>query len=291
MCNCAPGALRICASSPDSVPDPVEDLTDKEKEALRLLLAGHDAKSSARELGISHHTVNDRLRAARRKLDVTTSREAARILSEAEGTTPEPLVHNALGSAEKGEVGHPSFRADESPDHVRPGWRRKGWIVMSLALAAALGAALMWNFASNSGETATDEAQVQTRAAETDLETRIRQARSLGEAQAFLALLDEGDAATSYEAAGEAIRSETSFPLWELAVALRNNRANFDTRRIVGAGGREGGAESGVTDREIFLFRSQSNDRVLTESIMTEKVGSRWKVIDYELTGLDDEDE
>ena len=162
---------------------------------------------------------------------------------------------------------------------------------MSLALAAALGAALMWNIASNSGETATDQAQVQTRAAETDLETRIRQARSLGEAEAFLALLDGGDAAASYEAAGEAIRSETSFPLWELAVALRNNRADFDTRQIVGAGGREGGAESGVSDREIFLFRSQSNDRVLTESIMTEKVGSRWQVIDYELTGLDDEDE
>ena len=43
-------------------------LTEKEKEALRLLLAGHDAKSSARELDISVHTLNDRLRSARRKL-------------------------------------------------------------------------------------------------------------------------------------------------------------------------------------------------------------------------------
>ena len=48
--------------------DAIWDLTDKEKEALRLLLAGHDAKSSARELGISVHTVNDRLRNARRKM-------------------------------------------------------------------------------------------------------------------------------------------------------------------------------------------------------------------------------
>ena len=40
MCNCAPGALRICASSPESVPEPVEDLTEKEKEALRLLREG-----------------------------------------------------------------------------------------------------------------------------------------------------------------------------------------------------------------------------------------------------------
>lgn len=49
----------------------IGDLTDKEKEALRLLVEGHDAKSSANFLGLSVHTVNDRLRNARRKLDVS----------------------------------------------------------------------------------------------------------------------------------------------------------------------------------------------------------------------------
>ena len=46
------------------------ELTEKEKEALRLLLAGHDTKSSASELDISVHTMNDRLRSVRRKLHV-----------------------------------------------------------------------------------------------------------------------------------------------------------------------------------------------------------------------------
>ena len=58
----------------------VHALTEKEKQTLRLLLAGHDAKSMARALGLSVHTINDRLRMTRRKLSVTSSREAARLL-------------------------------------------------------------------------------------------------------------------------------------------------------------------------------------------------------------------
>ncbi len=54
-------------------------LTEKEKAALRLLLGGHDAKSMASQLGLSVHTVNERLRDARRKLSVSSSKAAARI--------------------------------------------------------------------------------------------------------------------------------------------------------------------------------------------------------------------
>ncbi len=53
-------------------------LSEREKEALRLLLVGYDAKSIANTFGLSVHTVNDRLRDARRKLGVSSSREAAR---------------------------------------------------------------------------------------------------------------------------------------------------------------------------------------------------------------------
>ncbi|GAA4024955.1 hypothetical protein GCM10022280_27290 [Sphingomonas swuensis] len=65
----------------------VSSLTDREKAALRLLLAGHDAKSIATYLGLSVHTVNERLRGARRKLGVGSSREAARVLAAAENPT------------------------------------------------------------------------------------------------------------------------------------------------------------------------------------------------------------
>lgn len=57
-------------------------LTDKECEALRLLARGHDAKSAAQALGLSVHTVNERLAEARRKVGVSSSRAAARRLAQ-----------------------------------------------------------------------------------------------------------------------------------------------------------------------------------------------------------------
>lgn len=74
-------------------------LTEKEKQTLRLLVTGYDAKSIARHLGLSVHTVNERLRDARRKLAVSSSREAARILRAAEGEPPETLADKQLGAA------------------------------------------------------------------------------------------------------------------------------------------------------------------------------------------------
>jgi DNA-binding CsgD family transcriptional regulator len=60
-------------------------LTVREKEALRLLLRGFDVKSCARELGVSTNNITERLRNARLKLEVSSSREAARRLQNAEG--------------------------------------------------------------------------------------------------------------------------------------------------------------------------------------------------------------
>jgi DNA-binding CsgD family transcriptional regulator len=78
----------------------VDALTDKEKSVLRLLVRGHDAKSVARALDTSVHTINERLRVARRKLAVSSSREAARVLLEAEGgsaeAAPESSVHDGF---------------------------------------------------------------------------------------------------------------------------------------------------------------------------------------------------
>ena len=66
----------------------VQKLTPRQKEVLRLILNGFDSKSVGRELGISVHTVNEHLTEARRHLGVSSSREAARILREAELTPP-----------------------------------------------------------------------------------------------------------------------------------------------------------------------------------------------------------
>jgi DNA-binding CsgD family transcriptional regulator len=55
-------------------------LTDKELEILRLLAGGHTVKSIASRLERSEASINERLREARRKTGVGSSRELARLL-------------------------------------------------------------------------------------------------------------------------------------------------------------------------------------------------------------------
>lgn len=74
-------------------------LTEKEKQTLRLIVRGHDAKSIARHLDLSVHTINERLRDARRKLEVSSSREAARLLLDTEGECPQNLADKQIGGA------------------------------------------------------------------------------------------------------------------------------------------------------------------------------------------------
>lgn len=60
-------------------------LSAKEIEVLALIARGHDAKSAARELSVSSHTIYQRLRRAREKLGASNSREAARHFFNADG--------------------------------------------------------------------------------------------------------------------------------------------------------------------------------------------------------------
>lgn len=60
------------------------NLSDKEIEVLALIARGHDAKSAARELTLSPHTIYQRLRRAREKLGANNSREAARLFFDGE---------------------------------------------------------------------------------------------------------------------------------------------------------------------------------------------------------------
>ncbi|MCB2088333.1 MAG: helix-turn-helix transcriptional regulator [Sphingomonadaceae bacterium] len=94
---------------PDEVAERIAPLSEKERQALRLILRGHDAKSMAGELGLSVHTINERLRNARRKLSVTSSKEAARLLLEAEaaeGDYPDLIVAKELGEVAAANTMH-----------------------------------------------------------------------------------------------------------------------------------------------------------------------------------------
>lgn len=75
----------------------LQKLTPRQKEILRLLRGGFDTKSIARELDISVHTVTEHLREARRHLGVSNSREAARMLGQAEAGPPNYMGATKIG--------------------------------------------------------------------------------------------------------------------------------------------------------------------------------------------------
>src|SRR5206468_1034560 len=114
-------------------------LSEREKETLRLLLAGHDAKSIACAQGLSVHTINERLRDARMKLGVSSSREAARLVAEADGRGP-----NSLGDKQFGVAGETAaVRKGEQPDRRQSAggrlvWLAGGMLIMSLVIAAVV---------------------------------------------------------------------------------------------------------------------------------------------------------
>jgi TonB family protein len=120
----------------------VEALSDREREALRLLARGHEAKSIASALGISVHTVNERLRAARRKLGVSSSREAARLLlaHEAGSEGPDNVGYKRIGVARG-----PADQAYSPP--ARSGAigarRRLTWVMIGAIMLVAILSVLM----------------------------------------------------------------------------------------------------------------------------------------------------
>lgn len=190
--------MPLQTSAPDRE-DALASLTEKERETLRLIVRGHGAKSAANELDLSVHTVNERLRAARRKLSVTSSREAARLLLEQEAGGHENPVYKQLGdepSASPSDIGSPSQQARK-----RAIWIGGIGLMFSIALAAAL--VLSGHPASERqvGDPATAIETVQ-------LEEFERSAR------AWLSLVDAFDWEASYAAAGRSLQEPNTVATW-----------------------------------------------------------------------------
>ncbi len=71
-------------------------LSDGQQDCLRLVLAHLNSKEIGRELGISPHTVDQRLRRSMRVLGANTRFEAARKFAELEGSsTYQPLIYQS----------------------------------------------------------------------------------------------------------------------------------------------------------------------------------------------------
>lgn len=94
----------------------VGNLTDGQRDCLRLVYAHMTSKDIARALGVSPHTVDMRLRTAMKTLGVASRIEAARALVDVEGEY-QPLIYQApdvAGGADVATLGSPaSTTSDE----------------------------------------------------------------------------------------------------------------------------------------------------------------------------------
>ncbi|QPC98514.1 helix-turn-helix transcriptional regulator [Qipengyuania soli] len=119
-------------------------LNDNELEILHLLANGHTAKSIAASLGRSETAINERLREARRKTGVGSSRELARLL-DAQKIWDENIDLANAGTTTKSSAW---------PDKAGRNWS-KGTALMLLLLPIAVAGAL---YAANQSPTGAEAA-------------------------------------------------------------------------------------------------------------------------------------
>jgi DNA-binding CsgD family transcriptional regulator len=125
--------------------DGLARVTEGQRACLRMVLQHRSSKEIARELGISSHTVDQRLKQAMKHLGASSRVEAAKRLAALEGSVGyQPLACQAP-DIEPVAVPTPTPPASGSEREASDdeGLRRIGWIVAIAAGAAVLLAALL----------------------------------------------------------------------------------------------------------------------------------------------------
>ena len=239
------------------IPERYAALTEKEKETLRLMVRGHDAKSAANELSLSVHTINERLKMARRKLEVTSSREAARLVLEREGGDPEYFVSEDFGDAPSPASGDDGFRRSRWPANLVIA----GGIIM-LAVLAVLALTPQVDAVDNSsGVEASPDAQAEIAAA----------------AREFLELVDVGDWQASFDAAGKQFREVNTVDGW--ADASRQARAPYGSfvSRELAAVRYLNAPPHGY--QEVTFTSQFANGSDVTETVTLQREDGAWKMV------------
>jgi DNA-binding CsgD family transcriptional regulator len=234
-------------------------LSEKEKQTLRLIVRGHDAKSIARSLDLSVHTINERLRDARRKMAVSSSREAARLLLAAEGG---PQLPELLGDIEIGEDAGPG-RMDQGAG--RP-FRRPRIIIGVLLMTLALGLlafAAMPQLASTAPP-APVAASVTPDAAVVDT------------ARQFLVLLDQGRWEESYQAFAPSFRTLNTLQVWtDVSKQVRAPLGAVISRTLVS----QETVAAPPHGYEVVKFRTRFANRELVEVVTLKRADGAWLVV------------
>ena len=234
-------------------------LSEKEKETLRLMVRGHDAKSMARELSLSVHTINDRLREARRKLAVTSSREAARLVFEHEGGTPENLADKDLGDAAEATSGERfSIATGQSAGRLIGGVS-----IMVILFAAGL------LLTSQINDPTSQETQVEVPASDAEV---------VSAARAWLALSDAGDWQKSFDTAGRFFREVNTVSGWtKAATQVRTPLGELVSRELLTV--RYLNAPPRGYQEVTFSSRYANSDKAIIETLTLQQEDGEWKVV------------
>jgi DNA-binding CsgD family transcriptional regulator len=253
--------------------DGLAALTEKEKQTLRLIVRGHDAKSIARALDLSVHTINERLRDARRKMAVSSSREAARLLLAAEGghVTPETLGDTPIGEDPR------AVSADQDPAPIVGAGRRTrrsriiiGGFIMTFALGLLALTTLPFNTAAPVTVAATS---APTLAALSDTPN----AQVVDAARAFLTLIEQKNWEASYAATGTAFRKLNTLAVWTQVSTEVHARYGATVSRTLLSQQNLPAPPAGY---EVVKFRTvYANKQQAVETVTLDREDGKWVVV------------
>lgn len=256
----------------------LRSLSEREKETLRLLAGGHDAKSVARHLGLSVHTVNERLRSARGKLSLTSSRAAARRLVQAEaGTQTEPPKF--LGDKQLGEDAAVERVGSVAPSQTRRGRWSARWIIGGLAvmLSLAVAALIVTNAAAPVTPTASHSAPAPAPAATKTSEAGVEAALT------WITLLDREQWADSWASAGTLFKTQVTQTDWATTVAsVRASVGPVVSRTEISAIPSTTLPGLPTGEYEVIQYRTAFRDKPESvETAVMTREGGAWRVIGY----------
>ncbi len=246
-------------------------LTEKEKQTLRLMVRGHDAKSIARSLDLSVHTINERLRDARRKMAVSSSREAARLLLEAEGT-PDTAPPHFLGDRLLGADAAPvEADQDEAPVvGVGPVDRRRPILPGVLLMTFVLG---LLALAALPDAAPTPQSAPQS----TPAAAQAHNAEVVDAARQWLALIDQDKWAESYRGTGSAFQKLNTVQVWtEVSQTMRGRFGTLQSRSLLS----QEELPAPPHGYEVVKFRaSYANQAQAIETVTLDRENGAWRVV------------
>lgn len=244
------------------VEDGLRSLTEREKQTLRLIVRGHDAKSIARTLDLSVHTINERLRAARQKLAVPSSREAARMLFAAEGEGAAP---KSFGSDEIGDVRDGGAMDREAAPMVGAGrWRRPSIILGACLMTLILGLLAL-------------AAAPQTVPAPAAPAGQSGDPAVADAARRLVSLIDQSRWAESYQATAASFRKLNTLEAWTAASEqVRRRFGPMVSRTLLS----QEDVPAPPHGYEVVKFRTRfANAADAIETVSLDHEGGEWRVV------------